>query len=820
MSGPPDDAGAPDRRPRPHPAAIERPRLLVPPAAGTVVVGRGLPLGGRSTWLDQLVASWAPPRPVDVRGAGRLVVARWPLPLAERTLTPADLQGTGALDGALVGFDPRSDVRGRVLDPLHDVVASLVERGAALAVTASDDAGWLPRRWRLEARVRVVGPEELAFTPPELAAALASHGIVLDDDLLQAIHARSAGWTGVIGPVRAAVGGGTEPAPPDAHLRVAARLLAEEIVEQLAPGERSHVLPLAVAEVVPRELLVELADDQAPATLAALASSTAWLSTPNAGAAWSVHPLVREGLEDIARDAHDVDLGAMRRRVAQWAADQGDDVGSAEALIAARAWPEALDLIRAWPSEVDSVGEGKPARRLLEQVPYELWRGDEVLVGRFAADALLSGDAGRALKEIDALVASREATALAPLLRDDVLALTVLWSTPPATARAAAARIRRAAEQTTELTTEEALRLRAHAEVLTALSDTLLYERTRAAERLGALLDATPLATPIALAAHGTTSWLHALLGDLRAAGDAARRAGELLPARTRLELVLASIGTAADAEAAQLQGRSAQALAIAGEALDRARQVRAATLHALAAAPSAHALLQRGDPTAALAMAAEPDGPLHGSAALRLAALRARALVRLKLPHDAARTLREIPLGPDTVLAHAEVAKATDDRATLDAVERWRPPPWATARLAAALARVTAQADKSRAASLAARSEAARTAEQLGIVGPLLELGAQVRRDVLATAGGDLVELVARAQADATSSAPEGERPSTRELELLRLLPLDLTQREAAELLGVSPNTVKTHTRNLYRKLEVTTREAAVAEARRRGWL
>jgi LuxR family transcriptional regulator, maltose regulon positive regulatory protein len=53
------------------------------------------------------------------------------------------------------------------------------------------------------------------------------------------------------------------------------------------------------------------------------------------------------------------------------------------------------------------------------------------------------------------------------------------------------------------------------------------------------------------------------------------------------------------------------------------------------------------------------------------------------------------------------------------------------------------------------------------------------------------------------------------RERAVLRLLPSELSQREIASTLYVSLNTVKTHARSIYRKLNVDTRDEAVARAR-----
>ena len=49
----------------------------------------------------------------------------------------------------------------------------------------------------------------------------------------------------------------------------------------------------------------------------------------------------------------------------------------------------------------------------------------------------------------------------------------------------------------------------------------------------------------------------------------------------------------------------------------------------------------------------------------------------------------------------------------------------------------------------------------------------------------------------------------------MLRLLRTELSQREIGEALYVSFNTVKTHVKSIYRKLDVATRPDAVSRAR-----
>jgi LuxR family transcriptional regulator, maltose regulon positive regulatory protein len=86
---------------------------------------------------------------------------------------------------------------------------------------------------------------------------------------------------------------------------------------------------------------------------------------------------------------------------------------------------------------------------------------------------------------------------------------------------------------------------------------------------------------------------------------------------------------------------------------------------------------------------------------------------------------------------------------------------------------------------------------------------------------GREVLERLTRAEAGAgrrrtPSAAPvETAELSERELAVLRLLASELSQREIGRELYVSLNTVKTHTRNIFRKLGVSTRAEAIARAR-----
>ena len=73
---------------------------------------------------------------------------------------------------------------------------------------------------------------------------------------------------------------------------------------------------------------------------------------------------------------------------------------------------------------------------------------------------------------------------------------------------------------------------------------------------------------------------------------------------------------------------------------------------------------------------------------------------------------------------------------------------------------------------------------------------------------------------ASAPGGSPLADPLSARELEVVRRLDSDLTGPEIASQLFVSLNTLRTHTKRIYTKLDVTNRSAAVRRARELGLL
>ncbi len=100
-------------------------------------------------------------------------------------------------------------------------------------------------------------------------------------------------------------------------------------------------------------------------------------------------------------------------------------------------------------------------------------------------------------------------------------------------------------------------------------------------------------------------------------------------------------------------------------------------------------------------------------------------------------------------------------------------------------------------------------------------EAAAQLARAPDAQAARAWIEACRRQVARSTASSAGQEWCLTMaELRILQFLPTHLSLREIAERLYVSANTVKTHARSVYRKLDASSRGEAVLQARRAGLL
>jgi LuxR family maltose regulon positive regulatory protein len=192
----------------------------------------------------------------------------------------------------------------------------------------------------------------------------------------------------------------------------------------------------------------------------------------------------------------------------------------------------------------------------------------------------------------------------------------------------------------------------------------------------------------------------------------------------------------------------------------------------------------------------------------------------------SAARSLREHPSCPGLLATQARIKlMAGDPAGALGALAA----PSEVAHSAVAVERAVLRALAHRATgnetqALAALDEALALAEPEGIRRPLLEAG-PVLRDLLARHlrrsashrwfAAELLRRLEGSGGNGVLPAELLEPLSPREGEVLRYLPTMMSNADIAAELFVSVNTVKTHVKSIYRKLDATRRPDAVRRAR-----
>jgi ATP/maltotriose-dependent transcriptional regulator MalT len=259
-----------------------------------------------------------------------------------------------------------------------------------------------------------------------------------------------------------------------------------------------------------------------------------------------------------------------------------------------------------------------------------------------------------------------------------------------------------------------------------------------------------------------------------------------------------------------------------------------------------AHVKLAQGDLVEAARILAEAEHSVHEHGFVRegprVAAASATISLRTGDVDRAARLAEEF----DLPLVRARVCLARGDPdAALSALDPYRRQAesraWLDDRLRALVLQALAQraaADTGEAVSLL--RETMEIGEPEGFVRLFVDEGPMMARLLREAAAAGLhreycLRLLGAFATDATAPGPGASAPhgggqagasglvdplSKRELELLELLAEGLSNQDIAERLFLSPLTVKVHVRNIYSKLDVSSRTQAVARARLLGIL
>ncbi len=864
--------------PSPGPGHVRRPRLLhlLDEPAPFPLVLVSAPAGtGKST----LVAEWArervPPadlgwvtfeageEPPDDLGWRRVVdcLGRKGVDTSGTTWSGVapDADGIAALADALAGrrrrlvlvldgYDFASAVEATALEGLLRLAG-----GALLAVVVGRVDPALPLyRYRLDGGLLELRAADLAFTDAEASAMVAACGLQLAPDRLHDLNHRVGGWAAGLRFAVRGLAAYDDPGAAVAEILVdggdIGEYLVGEVLDVQPPGLRHFLLATSVPDLLLPGLLEELGGPVAMRTVQQLTHGNAFVdAVPEAPGCYRYASFFR----DVLRAQLDYELPdearALQRRAARWYVGQGMPDTAVAHFVAAGDWTEAATAV------VQGLGVarlmldrgGSRITRSLRQLPADVAGPDAALVR--AAVAAASGDGLRCERELadvpgDATTPERAAS------RAVVAAAAARSTAEPDAAAALAAQARTAVAA---LRVGRLLEMRVAADLCCAVADLRRGElqSTRHA-CLVAAQTATDLGSGVlAVEPLAVLALVDAVEGHLGRAERGAHRAlehaeslgwgPELLPPAAHTALALVDLGRD---DLDRLR--------------DRLRQLRAARLVAadpvtrtLLAVAAAAAMRARGNLARAEAVLAEAGATLaRGDCWLadQVVLERARLHLDSRRPDEALSSLGAAheAASPEVLLLAARARLDSGDDAEAERLlqQAQHTCPSSGARRVDLLlvraqrelhrpALVRASHDVERASSLA-------TADTLRR--PFYEVAEALRPLVLASPSlaGQLGWLAGpTSQRRAVLALPEPRRPAEappvdvesalvveeltpKEREVLGHLEALLTTQEIADKMFVSVNTVRTHIRNILRKLGVSRRNAAVRRARELGLL
>ncbi len=751
-----------------------------------------------------------------------------------------------------------------VLDDLHlvaEVVREDIERLVRypppslrlVLVTRADPPIGLGRL-RLEGWLTEIRARDLAFTLDESAALFEALDVPIARDDLATLWRRTEGWSAALCLAALSVRAHPEPSRFIEHFAgtdaTVSDYLLSEVLARQPPELRDFLLRTSIVDMVCGELADALTGgSDGQRTLARLEHGGALLAPLDEHGAWyRYHPLFAELLRAELRARLDGEIEGLHRRAAEWLAAHGDRTAALRHVATGRVWDLGAQLvvdhwvdcmINGEMAALRPVLEGMPRQRVEASPELSLACGAAMLA--YGEPALAEPHLRNAVATVEQVPAERRAQFAAASAAVDLY--EGRFGRNPAAALAAA---------------REWL---GHGPVLEGRGVRpnlrgLLLNQLGTVEIWTGELDAAVehLERAHAVAAEEGVEWIAfascaylALASLLR--GDLARsvrRANQALDMGTRRgqsrsepAAVAASVLCAVCIQRDQLD----EAERLIGQAGAAVRTTRERPLVAVHALNRVRLLSDRGEPVDALdvlhamrellgdwplpaplrdLLTAEEGllnaatGETRSGRALLLQApgrslAVANALARLDLLEGEAMAARQ------TLAAHL---------ADLDRREREPLPIRAEAWLLDALALDALAEHEAAARSLELALDLAEPAGVRRIVvmhgdsiGPLLRRHA--RHDTAHPAMvGDLLETIERRGRPSQRAAPGAlaEPLSEREQAILSYLPSMMSNQEIAGALMISVNTVKTHLKAIYRKLDAPGRREAVQRARELG--
>jgi LuxR family maltose regulon positive regulatory protein len=699
---------------------------------------------------------------------------------------------------------------------------------------------------RVRGRLVEIRAADLAFTESEAAELMAAHGLDLPGHLVRALCARTEGWGAGLRLAALGLQGRDDPERFVARFagddRAVGDYLLAEVLDRQSPEMRAFLLRTSIVDRVCGALADALTGEGSGAdTLAALERTNGFVLGIDQHRVWfRYHRLFAKLLRTRARSELPGELRELHGRAAHWYADHGAESHALRHAVEAEDWDLAVAVVTQHWLELFVRGQGGAVRALVDQLPPERVQEDAELAAALACSALDAREPDMA--EVHLAHAELQAEKLPAARRRRYLETMAL-------ARLYLARL----EGDFEAALDAADTLLAEASghcgpyddarltlVHATLGEVALWAHhiPRAGEELRqavALAEAAKLEY-VAVAALSNLALLEVLtegvgggVAHARAAIELAERRGwSAIPqtACAHLTLAISAFFDLKPDEAAEHLAR-----AYAAASATPSRQLHFMLLHL-----DVRMHMAQGRPEDGLraldrfevAFRAGTPPPYEAAAA---AAMRARLLASAGDLEGARAVIAEHADRPWLVIEVAKARLLLADGEPSAAAELLVVAAETHAREAQTITGVELAVLHAVACDEAGDPAATRVleralelAEATGLLWPFVEAGRrmegvlkrQIRHGTAHRAVvGELLDAFADRAPARHSVAPLLEPLSDREQAILRYLPTTLSNREIAAELFVTTNTVKTHLRSIYRKLDVARRREAVERAR-----
>jgi LuxR family maltose regulon positive regulatory protein len=328
--------------------------------------------------------------------------------LVERVSATPSFRGQAVVERLL--SDLRSLERPVVLviDDLHELRSEEALRWLELLLTAlppklrvvlatREDAQLGLHRLRLEGRLTEIRAPDMNFSLEETRELMHTSGVTLSATGLALLHERTEGWAA--GLRLAAISLARHPDPErfvtefSGSERTVAGYLLAEVLERQPPEVRELLLRTSVLERVSGPLADNLTGGTgSEAILQHLEDANAFVTSIDVGRSWfRYHHLLSDLLAIELRRSSPALIDSLHRAAARWFDEHGYVVEAIRHAQSARDWPHAARLLA--DNDVDLVFDGRKAtlRALLAAFPPDAVDADAELALVFATGRLYDG---------------------------------------------------------------------------------------------------------------------------------------------------------------------------------------------------------------------------------------------------------------------------------------------------------------------------------------------------------------------------------------------------------------------------------------------